>query len=38
MRIWVQVFSSRQRNPNFHEALEAHLRAVVEHGVEIEVH
>ena len=38
MRIWVQVFSSRQRNPNFHEALEEHLRSVVEPGVEIEVH
>ena len=38
MRIWVQVFSSRQRNPNFHEALEAHLLSVVEPGVEIEVH
>ena len=30
MRLWVQVFSSRQRNPNFHEALEAHLRTVVD--------
>jgi len=38
MRIWVQVFSSRQRNPNFHGALEEHLRSVVEAGVEIEVH
>jgi allantoin racemase len=38
MRIWVQVFSSRQRNPNFHEALEAHLRSVVDSDVEIEVH
>jgi allantoin racemase len=38
MRLWVQVFSSRQRNPNFHEALEQHLRAVVEPGTEIEVH
>ena len=38
MRIWVQVFSSRERNPNFHIALEAHLRSVVEPGVEIEVH
>lgn len=37
MRIWVQVFSSRNRNPNFHEALEAHLRAVVDPGTEIEV-
>ena len=38
MRLWVQVFSSRERNPNFHEALEKHLRSVVEPGVEIEVH
>jgi Asp/Glu/hydantoin racemase len=38
MRLWVQVFSSRERNPNFHQALEQHLRAVVEPGVEIEVH
>ena len=38
MRIWVQVFSSRQRNPNFHGALEEYLRSVVEPGVEIEVH
>jgi allantoin racemase len=38
MRFWVQVFSSRERNPNFHEALEKHLRSVVEPGVEIELH
>ncbi len=38
MRLWVQVFSSRDRNPNFHAALEQHLRSVVEPGVEIEVH
>jgi allantoin racemase len=38
MRLWVQVFSSRERNPNFHEALESHLRAVVDAGTEIEVH
>jgi len=38
MRLWVQVFSSRDRNPNFHEALAQHLRAVVDPGVEIEVH
>ena len=38
MRIWVQVFSSRERNPNFHVALEEHLRSVVEPGVQIEVH
>jgi len=37
MRIWVQVFSSRNRNPNFHEALEAHLRTVVDSGTEVEV-
>jgi Asp/Glu/hydantoin racemase len=38
MRIWVQVFSSRDRNPNFHEALEQHLRSVVDSGTDIEVH
>lgn len=38
MILWVQVFSSRERNPNFHEALEQHLRAVVDPGTEIEVH
>jgi allantoin racemase len=38
MRLWVQVFSSRERNPNFHEALEQHLRAVVEPGTQIDVH
>jgi Asp/Glu/hydantoin racemase len=38
MRLWVQVFSSRERNPNFHEALEQHLRSVVDPGVEVEVH
>ena len=38
MRFWVQVFSSRERNPNFHEGLEQHLRSVVDPGVEIEVH
>jgi Asp/Glu/hydantoin racemase len=38
MRLWVQVFSSRQRNPNFHEALEQHLRSIADPGVEIEVH
>jgi Asp/Glu/hydantoin racemase len=38
MRIWVQVFSSRERNPDFHAALEEHLRSVVEPGVQIEVH
>ena len=38
MRIWVQVFSSRERNPDFHEALEQHLRSVAEPGTEIEVH
>ena len=30
MRFWVQVFSSRERNPNFHMALEEHLRSVVD--------
>jgi Asp/Glu/hydantoin racemase len=38
MRLWVQVFSSRQRNPNYHQALEAHLRSVVDSGTEIEVY
>jgi allantoin racemase len=38
MRIWVQVFSSRERNPDYHNALEQHLRSVVEPGVEVEVH
>ena len=38
MRIWVQVFSSRERNPNFHVALEGHLRSVADPGVQIEVH
>ena len=38
MRIWVQVFSSRERNPDFHLALEQHLRSVVEPGVQVDVH
>jgi len=38
MRIWVQVFSSRERNPVFHEALEQHLRSVLDPDVEIDVH
>ncbi len=38
MRLWVQVFSSRERNPNFHEALAQHLQSVVEPGTQIEVH
>lgn len=38
MRLWVQVFSSRERNPNFHVALEQHLRSVVDPGTQIEVH
>jgi allantoin racemase len=38
MRIWVQVFSSRERNPDFHIALEEHLRSVVEPGVQVEVY
>ena len=38
MRIWVQVFSSRERNPNFHGALEEHLRSIADAGVHIEVH
>lgn len=38
MRIWVQVFSSRERNPNFHVALEEHLGSVAGPGVQVEVH
>ncbi len=38
MRIWVQVFSSRERNPHYHAALLEHLQSVVEPGVEVEVH
>ena len=38
MRLWVQVFSSRERNPNFHIALEQHLETVVDSGVQVEVH
>lgn len=38
MRIWVQVFSSRERNPDFHAALEEHLRSVIDPGVQVEVH
>jgi len=38
MRIWVQVFSARERNPNFHQALEEHLRSVAEPETRIEVH
>ena len=38
MRLWVQVFSSPARNPNFHAALAEHLRSVIDPGVEIEVH
>jgi Asp/Glu/hydantoin racemase len=38
MRLWVQVFSSRERNPNFHAALEQHLRSVIDPGTQIEVH
>ncbi len=38
MRIWVQNFSSAERNPYLHKALAEHLKSVVEPGVEIEVH
>jgi allantoin racemase len=38
MRIWVQNFSSPERNPYLHKALAEHLKSVVEPGVEIEVH
>lgn len=37
MRIWAQVFSSRERNPNFHKALEEHLNSVADPGVRVEV-
>ena len=38
MRIWVQVFSSKEKNPHYHAALLEHLQSVVEPGVEVEVH
>lgn len=38
MRIWSQVFSSRERSPVFHKALEEHLNSVVDPGVHVEVH
>lgn len=38
MRMWVQVFSAKDRNPNYHIALEKHLRSVVEPGVELDIH
>lgn len=38
MRIWSQVFSARERLPNFHRALEDHLNSAVEPGVQVEVH
>lgn len=38
MRIWVQVFSSPARNPDFHGALADHLRSVAEPSVALEVH
>ncbi len=38
MRIWAQVFSSGERNPNFHKALGEHLNSVVDPGVQVEVH
>lgn len=38
MRLWVQVFSSRQRNPNYHMALEEHLKSVIDPGVQVDVH
>ncbi len=38
MRIWSQVFSSRERSPIFHKALEEHLNSVADPGVQVEVH
>lgn len=38
MRIWVQVFSARERSPHFHAALEEHLRSIADPGTQIEVH
>lgn len=38
MRLWVQVFSSRERNPDYHGALEQHLKSIVEPGTQIDVH
>jgi allantoin racemase len=38
MRIWAQVFSSRERSPVFHKALEEHLNSVADPGVHVEVH
>lgn len=38
MILWIQVFSSRERNPDYHRALESHLRSIVEPGTEIDVH
>lgn len=38
MRMWVQVFSAKDRNPNYHIELEKHLRSVVEPGVELDIH
>ncbi len=38
MRFWSQVFSSRERLPNFHKALEEHLNAAADPGTRVEVH
>lgn len=38
MRFWSQVFSSRERLPNFHKALEEHLNAAADPGARVEVH
>ena len=38
MRMWVQVFSAKDRNPNYHIGLEKHLKSVVEPGVELDIH
>ena len=38
MRIWTQVFSSRERLPNFHQALRDHLNSAAEPGAQVEVH
>jgi Asp/Glu/hydantoin racemase len=38
MRIWVQVFSSPDRNPDFHKALKEHLSSVAGPDHQIEVY
>ncbi len=38
MRIWSQVFSSRERSPHFHKALEEYLNAAADPGTRVEVY